>query len=233
MNRNTNWSICRIICWGLSVVAGLALMVGLSAVVGKFLGIIAGFLFILFVGQLFQRLVCIEEPEDSATMLEMSQAAIERAKDATGVTTRKELASREQAASVPAAAKPAPPKEDPKPAPAPAASAASDVEDDGVREGAGEGRKPQVLSAPKDGQADDLKQIKGVGPKLEQMLNGMGFYHFTQIASWTSEEVAWVDVNLTGFKGRVSRDNWVEQAKILAVGGETEFSKRVEDGDVY
>ena len=36
-----------------------------------------------------------------------------------------------------------------------------------------------------------------------------------------------------GFKGRVSRDDWVEQAKILAAGGETEFSKRVEDGDVY
>jgi predicted flap endonuclease-1-like 5' DNA nuclease len=45
--------------------------------------------------------------------------------------------------------------------------------------------------------------------------------------------VAWVDQNLEGFKGRVSRDDWVEQAKLLAAGGETEFSKKVDKGDVY
>jgi predicted flap endonuclease-1-like 5' DNA nuclease len=61
----------------------------------------------------------------------------------------------------------------------------------------------------------------------------MGYYHFDQIAAWTDKEVAWVDENLQGFKGRVSRDNWVDQAKILASGGETEFSKRVDEGDVY
>ena len=61
----------------------------------------------------------------------------------------------------------------------------------------------------------------------------MGFWHFDQIASWSGDEIAWVDANLEGFKGRVTRDNWVEQAKILAAGGETEFSKRVEDGKLY
>jgi predicted flap endonuclease-1-like 5' DNA nuclease len=95
------------------------------------------------------------------------------------------------------------------------------------------GTKPVTLSAPKGGAADDLKKIKGVGPKLEAMLHGMGFYHFDQIANWTAAEVAWVDENLEGFKGRVSRDGWVAQAKILAAGGETEFSTRVEEGDVY
>jgi len=78
------------------------------------------------------------------------------------------------------------------------------------------GQKPAQLDAPREGGADDLKKIKGVGPKLEQMLNGMGFYHFDQIAQWGPEEVAWVDQNLEGFKGRVSRDNWVEQAAGLA-----------------
>ena len=78
------------------------------------------------------------------------------------------------------------------------------------------GQKPSQLDAPREGGADDLKKIKGVGPKLEQMLNGMGFYHFDQIAQWGPEEVAWVDQNLEGFKGRVSRDNWVEQAARLA-----------------
>ncbi|WP_424931752.1 NADH-quinone oxidoreductase subunit E [Amaricoccus macauensis] len=96
-----------------------------------------------------------------------------------------------------------------------------------------EGVKPAALDAPRDGAADDLKKIKGVGPKLEALLHSMGFYHFDQIASWTVDEIAWVDSHLEGFKGRVTRDNWVEQARKLAGGGETDFSKRVDDGDVY
>ena len=96
-----------------------------------------------------------------------------------------------------------------------------------------EGSRPEALSGPRDGKADNLKEIKGVGPKLEKLCNSMGFYHFDQIAAWTADEVAWVDQNLEGFKGRVTRDEWVEQAKILAAGGETEFSKKVDDGKVY
>ncbi len=86
--------------------------------------------------------------------------------------------------------------------------------------------RPASLDAPRDTGADDLKMIKGVGPKLEALLHDLGFYHFDQIAAWTSQEVAWVDENLEGFKGRVSRDDWVAQAKLLASGQETEFSKR-------
>ncbi len=94
-------------------------------------------------------------------------------------------------------------------------------------------KKPRALKAPRKGGADDLKMIKGVGPKLEQLLNSLGFYHFDQVAGWTEAELAWVDDNLEGFKGRASRDGWVSQAKLLAEGGETEFSKRVRKGDVY
>ncbi len=79
--------------------------------------------------------------------------------------------------------------------------------------------KPEMLTAARKGGADDLKLIKGVGPKLEAMLNKMGFYHFDQVAGWRAKEVKWVDENLQGFKGRVSRDAWVKQAKILAKGG--------------
>ena len=61
----------------------------------------------------------------------------------------------------------------------------------------------------------------------------MGFYHFDQIAGWTASEIAWVDENLEGFKGRVTRDNWVEQSKLLASGAETEFSKRAKKDDIY
>lgn len=114
---------------------------------------------------------------------------------------------------------------------APAAAAASAPNTDGDDEA--EGTKPETLSAAREGGPDNLKEIKGVGPKLEQLLHSMGFYHFDQIANWTADEVAWVNANLQGFKGRVTRDDWVEQAKVLASGGDTEFSKRVDKGDVY
>lgn len=119
------------------------------------------------------------------------------------------------------AAKKAEPKAE-KPAPAAKAEPAT-----------AEGTRPEALDAARDGKADDLKMIKGVGPKLELMLNELGFYHFDQIAAWSADEVAWVDQNLKGFKGRVSRDNWVEQATTLAAGGATEFASRVKKGDVY
>lgn len=108
-----------------------------------------------------------------------------------------------------------------------------DYDGDGKLEGTDEGTRPAGLDAPRDGKADNLKEIKGIGPKLEKLCNRLGFWHFDQVAAWTSDEVAWVDANLEGFKGRVTRDKWVEQAQVLAAGGETEFSKRVEDGDVY
>lgn len=95
------------------------------------------------------------------------------------------------------------------------------------------GTRPAALDGARGGNADDLKKIKGVGPKMEKMCNGLGFYHFDQIAAWTADEVSWVDQNLEGFKGRVTRDNWVEQAKLLATGGETAFSQKVDKGDVY
>lgn len=108
-----------------------------------------------------------------------------------------------------------------------------DTDGDGVIEGKDEGRRPDALDGPREGKADNLKEIKGIGPKLEILCNTLGFYHFDQIANWSSDEIAWVDANLVGFKGRVTRDEWVSQAKTLAAGGDTEFSERVGDGDVY
>ncbi len=93
--------------------------------------------------------------------------------------------------------------------------------------------RPATLEAPREGGSDDLKRIKGIGPRIEALLHRLGFYHFDQIAAWTPAELAWVDANLEGFPGRPTRDGWVEQARHLASGGETAFSKRVDDGDVY
>jgi NADH-quinone oxidoreductase subunit E len=94
-------------------------------------------------------------------------------------------------------------------------------------------KKPRTMKAPRKAGADDLKLIKGVGPKLEKLLNTLGFYHFDQIAKWSAEELSWVDENLEGFKGRASRDEWVSQADTLAKGEMIEFSSRVKKGDVY
>ncbi|MFN0263493.1 NADH-quinone oxidoreductase subunit NuoE [Tepidamorphus sp. 3E244] len=102
--------------------------------------------------------------------------------------------------------------------------------DDAARADAA-GKKPRMLPKPRKAGADDLKQIKGVGPKLEGVLNGMGIYHFDQIAAWKPEHVSWVDEYLK-FKGRIVRDDWLVQADTLAKGGETDFSKRVAKGQV-
>jgi NADH-quinone oxidoreductase subunit E len=79
-------------------------------------------------------------------------------------------------------------------------------------------KAPELLKKPRSGKGDDLKLIWGVGPKLEKMLNGMGVWHFDQIASWGKAELNWVDDRLEGFKGRASRDEWVKQSKKLAKG---------------
>ena len=139
------------------------------------------------------------------------------------------------AAKKAAPAKAAPAKADGtkvKPAPAKAAPAAK-AKANAADAPASPGKKPRTLKEPRKAGADDLKMIKGVGPKMEQLLNTLGFFHFDQVAKWTEDEVSWVDQNLEGFKGRVSRDNWVSQAQTLASGGETEFATRVKKGGVY
>ncbi len=77
--------------------------------------------------------------------------------------------------------------------------------------------RPRALPAP-DGKADDLTRIKGIGPKLSKRLNEVGIFHFKQIAGWSDEESNWVDDHLS-YKGRVAREAWVSQARILAANG--------------
>lgn len=144
----------------------------------------------------------------------------------------------------PVAAKPkaAPaPAPEPEPAPKPARKAAAKPRTGGFALDAAVAKTkepvakagPELLTAPRGGKPDDLKMIKGVGPKLEKLLNDVGVWHFDQIASWKAKDIAIVDDKMDGFKGRISRDEWVKQAKVLAKGGSTEFSKRVAKGGVY
>jgi predicted flap endonuclease-1-like 5' DNA nuclease len=87
------------------------------------------------------------------------------------------------------------------------------------------------LSAPNNNKADNLCEIKGIGKVIEAKLHSLGIYHFYQIAEWTETEIALVD-NYLAFKGRIHREQWIKQAKLLAQGEETEFSKRVKKGEV-
>ncbi len=97
-------------------------------------------------------------------------------------------------------------------------------------EGSVVGVRPPIMHEARDGVPDDLKEIAGVGPKLEQVLNKLGIYHFSQIANWSEEEIAWVNGSIGNFKGRVERENWVEQAKQLAQGVETDGKRKYKEG---
>jgi predicted flap endonuclease-1-like 5' DNA nuclease len=86
-----------------------------------------------------------------------------------------------------------------------------------------------VAFAAPDGPADPLTRMKGLGPKAEAMLNGLGVIRYDQIAAWTDADVTRVDAEMGAFKGRIVRDRWVEQARYLAAddvpGFEAVFGK--------
>lgn len=77
--------------------------------------------------------------------------------------------------------------------------------------------KPKVIytDGPTDGTPDDLKVIKGIGPKFEGDLNGKGIYYYRQIANWTAKDVTMVEGIIDSIPGRIARDEWVKQAKKL------------------
>lgn len=85
---------------------------------------------------------------------------------------------------------------------------------------------PLRLTGPRGGTADNLKEIEGIGPAMEKLVNELGFYHFDQIASWSDADVALVDTEMKGFKGRITRDRWVAQAKIIVTEGLEAFRER-------
>ncbi len=111
---------------------------------------------------------------------------------------KKDAPKKEAEAKKAAPKKAAPKKEAPK------ADAAADA-----------GSEPSNLLKAAKGEADDLKKISGVGPKLEGTLNEIGVFHFWQIAEWGPAEIAYMDDRLS-FKGRIERDNWIAQAAEFA-----------------
>ncbi len=147
---------------------------------------------------------------DGSTVGNWKKAFDERAKNAAAA---KKLAAKEAAKTSTAPAAPAsfaPPSAMSRPLP----KAAPEVfVDDGGPE-----KAPARLKAARKGKADDLKLIWGVGPKMEKLMQSMGFFHFDQVASWSDENLRYVDRRLEGFKGRARRDDWIGQAQKLATG---------------
>lgn len=122
---------------------------------------------------------------------------------------KKAEAPKAEAKAKPEPKKAAPKKAEPKKAaPKAEAPAAPAAESSGTR-------PANLLDAPRGGKADDLKEISGVGPKLEGILHDNGVYHFDQIAAWGKDEIAYMDDQLS-FKGRIERDGWIDQATTLA-----------------
>lgn len=76
----------------------------------------------------------------------------------------------------------------------------------------------ELAEAQADPGGDDLGRIKGVGPKLKTLLTSLGVTSYAQIAGWTDADIARIDAQLGSFAGRATRDNWVEQARLLASG---------------
>lgn len=104
----------------------------------------------------------------------------------------------------------APAVEKPAPAPAPAPASAP---------------VPTPAPAPA-GSADDLTRIKGLGPKIAGLLGEMGVTSFAQIAAWSEQDVAAIDAQLGRFSGRITRDQWIAQAQMLAAGDEAGFAAK-------
>ena len=87
----------------------------------------------------------------------------------------------------------------------------------------------EPVPAPEPDARDDLRRIKGVGPRYEEALNALGIHHFAQIATWGPDEMIWISFYLSG-SDRLKRKAWVPQARILAVGSKVKVPARIVPG---
>lgn len=222
---------CNRNCWIAAAITGVLVMLFTSGIgnlglgAGLFLGVITLALF----GPLLVWLTCHERPElfDQA----QRQSGTDWAREAAEAQPEALLVSGSlgpepvplasqmpiMAGAMPAATNRAAPT--PKP-PAPAKPAASVTPD-------------AAKATPAPSQPDDLKRIKGIGPKLSDWLHENGVTRYEQIAAWNAAAIADFAERLGRMGGRIEADDWVGQARLLAEGRETEFSHRVDDGEVY
>ncbi len=92
------------------------------------------------------------------------------------------------------------------------------------------GVRPAALPQPRNNATDDLKWIRGVGPKNEKALHSIGVFHFDQIVAWTADNAKWAG-SYMAFPGRIEREDWIGQCKLLAAGQLTEHAREVASGE--
>ncbi len=155
----------------------------------------------------------------------------EAAKPSMAVVAAKPAAKPEaKAAPAKAPASKTPAKSEAKPAEVkPAAKPAAKAEAAKVVAKPSGPQQPKGLKAPRNGKADELRAITGVGPKIEKQLHDLGLYHFDQIVALNKGEIAWVEDHI-GFPGRMTREGWQKQCKDLAAGKVTAGAKALKDG---
>ena len=86
--------------------------------------------------------------------------------------------------------------------------------------------KAAAKPAPVSSIPENLELIKGLGPKVNTLLKGLGVTSFAQVASWTAADVSEIDAQLGAFAGRITRDNWIDQAQLLAAGDVVGFEQK-------
>ncbi|MCI2398023.1 NADH:quinone oxidoreductase [Aliiroseovarius subalbicans] len=222
---------CKGVCWITGALLGLAAFLLLNKMMMWLLALVLGIVVLVVAAMTLRNLFCGEVEAAQMSMATSTADAPKSASPAAATETAKTQIAATQAdgaADKPAAepkakAKPAakaakPAAKSAKPAAKAAAKPAAKAAAKPKRAPVAKDGKPETLSAARSGGADDLKQLKGVGPGLEKTLNELGFYHFDQIAGWRKKEVEWVDSRLK-FKGRIERDEWIKQAKALAKTG--------------
>lgn len=215
MDKNQGIISCAVGCWLVALLGGV-LAAGLLIALGSWSfiqGIFIGFVVFGLGGLLLSVMMCRPLPAIGATTVQTSVDDT-----SASVATDSDAAASQQEASVPAV----------KPS-----KQLLGQQDLASRKGewkyhadsgaTGAPRQaasvaPAASNAAGEGGPDNLTKMKGVGPKLAAVLNENGIERFDQIARWGADDVKWADESLKGFKGRATRDNWVEQAKALAKG---------------
>lgn len=208
-------TVCNRNCWIIGAIAGVLVLLFTSGLgeLGFFAGLFLGALTCWMLGSTLVWMACAGRPElfaagQAASVGDWQREASGREPEAMLVSAG--LAEPVTAASqmpIVAGAMPAP-----KPAVPPVTVAA-------------------LADAELAAEGDDLRRIKGVGPKLSDWLNENGVTRFAQIAAWDADMVADFAHRLGRMGGRIEADDWVGQAKLLASGGETEHSRAVDRGE--
>ncbi|UVK50779.1 proton-conducting membrane transporter [Mesorhizobium sp. AR02] len=157
--------------------------------------------------------------QPSATL--MSTPATAKSTPAAKAAPAKPAAAK-PAAAKPAAAKAAAPA---KPAASKPAAAGSATKSAAAPKAAAAKTAAPAPARPATAKPDNLRRLIGIGPVNEKLLKGQGVTSFAQIAAWTAADIERIEHALQ-FGGRVERERWVEQAKLLAAGNEAEFAKQ-------